>query len=295
MKFKSIFKTLSFFLIVFSTFFNVQAQVYDPVSWSFETKVINETETQLIIKATLEKDWHIYAMFLPSEDGPIATTIKFLPSNDYELIGATTESKYKTEFDPNFNMDLNFHENVALFTQTIKIKNNNPFKISGTIESMVCNAEMCLPPEEVDFSFNINGASETNTDALTLNGGVSKIIPHLPNLTVERPLSNCGQEKEEVSGSWMVFLFGFIGGLLALLTPCVFPMVPLTVSFFTKGGKDGKKGLGRAILYGFFIFLIYAALSIPFHFNTDPEVLNEIATSVWLNIIFFAVFLGVTQ
>ena len=292
MKFNFIFKPLSFFLIILLPFFNAQAQVYDPVSWSFETKVINETETQLIIKATLEKDWHIYAMFLPSEDGPIATTIKFNPSNDYELVGATTEGKYKTEFDPNFNMDLNYHENVAIFTQLIKIKNNQPFKVSGTIESMVCNAEMCLPPEEVDFSFNINGEATTATnETVASTNNVSDIIPQLPNIKLETPLSNCGQEKEEISGSWMIFLFGFIGGLIALLTPCVFPMIPLTVSFFTKGGKDGKKGLGRAVLYGFFIFIIYAALSIPFHFNTDPEVLNEIATSVWLNIVFFAVFL----
>src|SRR5690606_17723206 len=202
------------------------------------------------------------------------------------------EGKYKTEFDPNFNMDLNFHENVALFTQVIKIKNNSPFKVTGLIESMVCNNQRCLPPEEVDFSFSLNGevASVDKSDENS-NSDLSSIIPNLPNVNLDAPLSDCGEEKEEVSGSWMVFVFGFLGGLLALLTPCVFPMIPLTVSFFTKGGKDGKKGLGRAVLYGFFIFLIYAVLSIPFHFNTDPAVLNEIATSVWLNVVFFAVFL----
>jgi len=292
MNFKHFFRSIALLFIVLITSLKTNAQVYDPVSWSFETKMVSETEAQLIIKATLEKDWHIYAMFLPSQDGPIPTTITFNPSENYELVGSTTEGKYKTEFDPNFNMDLNFHENIAIFTQVIKIKNSNPFKITGLIESMVCNNERCLPPEEVEFDFSINGeVASVNQNDENASSDLSNIIPQLPNLNVDAPLSDCGTKNEEISNSWMVFLFGFLGGLLALLTPCVFPMIPLTVSFFTKGGKDGKKGLFRAVLYGFFIFLIYAVLSVPFHFNTDPEVLNEIATSVWLNVIFFAVFL----
>src|SRR5690606_38022149 len=116
-----------------------------------------------------------------------------------------------------------------VFTQKIKIKNNAPFKITGTVESMVCNAEMCLPPEVVDLSFGMNGAEDINTE-LSVSGDVSKIIPQLPNMKIDEPLSDCG-EKKEVSNVWLVFLFGFIGGLIALLTPCVFPMIPLTVSF----------------------------------------------------------------
>lgn len=279
------------FLLIYSATSSI-AQVYDPVSWSFETKKNSDTEIQLTIKASLEKDWHIYALHLPNTDGPLPTTITFVPSQDYELVGKPNEGKYKTEFDPNFNMDLNYHDNVAIFTQIVTIKNNQPFKIKGTVESMVCNAEMCLPPEVVDFEFNINGATQSNSsDSAVVTTDLSSVVPQLPNLKLDTPIGQCGDEKEEVSGTWMVFVFGFFGGLLALLTPCVFPMIPLTVSFFTKGGKEGKKGLGKAVLYGLFIFLIYAALSIPFHFNTDPAVLNEIATSVWLNVIFFAVFL----
>lgn len=289
MKFNFLKKSLTVLVVFVVSLFSLQAQIYDPVAWSYETKKINETEAELVIKATIERGWHLYAIELPSNDGPIATTIVFSPSDNYELVGKPTEGKYKTEFDPNFNMDLNYHEVEAIFTQKIKIKNNAPFRIEGTLESMVCNAEMCLPPEIVDLDFAMNGASISNAE-IGVAGDVSKIIPQLPNMKIDDPLSDCG-EKKEISNVWLVFLFGFIGGLIALLTPCVFPMIPLTVSFFTKGGKDGKKGLGRAVLYGFFIFLIYAVLSVPFHFNTDPEVLNEIATSVWLNVIFFAVFL----
>src|SRR5690606_10708436 len=102
MNFKSFFRSIIILFIVLVSALRTNAQVYDPVSWSFETKMISETEAELIIKATLEKDWHIYAMYLPSQDGPIPTTITFNPTDDYELVGETKEGKYKTEFDPNF-------------------------------------------------------------------------------------------------------------------------------------------------------------------------------------------------
>lgn len=290
MKFNFQIKSFSIILIMLVSFFNVNAQIYDPITWSSETKIINATESELIVKATLQKGWHLYALEMPKDADMLATLVNYSISNDFELVGKTTEGKYKTIYDPNLATEINYHEREAIFTQKIKIKNKAPFQIADTIAFTVCNSEMCLPPDEVAIIFNINGESVADVKESVGTNNVSKIVPQLPNLNVEKPLGNCGQEKEEISNIWMVFLFGFLGGLIALLTPCVFPMIPLTVSFFTKGGKDGKKGMGRATLYGFFIFLIYAALSIPFHFNTDPEVLNEIATSVWLNVIFFAVF-----
>jgi thiol:disulfide interchange protein len=292
MNFKSFFRSIIILFIVLVSALRSNAQVYDPISWSFEVKMINEAEAELIVKATMQKGWHLYALEMPEAAGPVNTVFNFSPSDDYEFIGKITESKYKTEYDPNLATDLNYHEREAIFIQKIKIKNTSPFKINGSIDFIVCDDERCLPPDQIEFDFSVNGevVSVDKSDENS-NSDLSSIIPNLPNVNLDAPLSDCGEEKEEVSGSWMVFVFGFLGGLLALLTPCVFPMIPLTVSFFTKGGKDGKKGLGRAVLYGFFIFLIYAVLSIPFHFNTDPEVLNEIATSVWLNVIFFAVFL----
>lgn len=270
---------------------NASAQIFDPITWDSKVNKISETEVELIIEAEIEKEWHLYAVDLPSNDGPEPTTITFEVSDNYELVGDIEEGKYISKYDPNFDMDLNFHEHKAVFKQKIKVATTDAFAINSTVAFMVCNNEMCLPPDEMAFSFNINGG-----DAAALNNqsnenivDVANIIPQIPNLNVDNPLSDCG-EKTEINSAWLVFIFGFLGGLLALLTPCVFPMIPLTVSFFTKGGKEGGKGIGRAVLYGFFIFLIYAVLSIPFHFNTDPEVLNEIATSVWLNVLFFAVF-----
>jgi thiol:disulfide interchange protein len=282
-------RILIVFLFVITSLFSANAQIYDPITWSYEVNKVSDAEADLIIKAEIERGWHLYALNLPSLEGPEPTTISLIPSEEYELIGDPSEGEFKTEYDANFSMDLNYHEKEAVFTQKIKINTTSPFIIKGMIACMICNEEMCLPPDEIDLTFSINNASSQINESADEVIDISKIVPNLPKLDLEKPLSNCG-EKKEISNIWLVFLFGFLGGLIALLTPCVFPMIPLTVSFFTKGGKDGSKGVGRAVLYGFFIFLIYAILSVPFHFNTDPEVLNEIATSVWLNVIFFVVF-----
>ena len=185
-------------------------------------------------------------------------------------------------------MELGFFEDYVEFVQIIETDKDI---IYVDYEFMVCNDVMCLPPAYIELQFDLK--TGIGVDVLDLDSGeesedLSTVIPALPNVDLEDPLGECG-DRTEASNMGMIFLFGFLGGLIALLTPCVFPMIPLTVSFFTKGDGEGK-GLGKAVLYGFFIFLIYAVLSIPFHFNTDPEVLNEIATSVWLNIIFFIVF-----
>ncbi|MFP5471370.1 MAG: cytochrome c biogenesis protein CcdA [Bacteroidia bacterium] len=284
------------------------AQIFDPVKWKFSQKQISETEVELYFEATLEKKWHLYAQKLESDLGPVPTSFVFDESKLYERVGEVKEPKAKVEFDPNFDMNLSFFENKVIFTQKIKILSSSDFTVSGYVEYMACDDEKCIFPDPANFTFKIKGVAgqsiensnldttKSNVDTAQLNPSsnfpeiksAKEIIPSLTNVDLNNPLGNCG-ETQEISNIWLVFIFGFIGGLLALLTPCVFPMIPLTVSFFTKGSQD-KKGVFRAVLYGFFIFMIYALLSVPFHFGTDPEALNEIATSVWLNMLFFAVF-----
>ncbi len=306
------------FSLIFLSIFTLSSfsQVYDPVKWKFETKKVSETEYDLIFTATIEDHWHLYSQFLDNNDGPIATSFNFDENKDCECIGKVKEGKPKVEFDPNFEMDLKFFEKKAVFTQRVKKKTDAKTAMKGWLEFMVCNETMCLPPEQIDFKFDLPGTEpETSPEKIDTSGDVkatidctnaainldtnnvdtaiavkssSSIVPELPNVDLENPIGNCGN-KSESRDIWIVFFLGFFGGLLALLTPCVFPMIPLTVSFFTKDG--GGSGFGKAVLYGFFIFMIYASLSIPFHFNADPEVLSEIATSVWLNVLFFAVFM----
>lgn len=299
-----IFLSLLFFLIIPYSF----SQIYKPVKWTASIASQNGDEAEIIFEAKIDKGWHLYSQDIP-EGGPIPTEFRFEPSTSYQLIGKVTEPKAIKEFDKNFDMTLKYFEKSAIFRQKIKILNAKDFKLNCSVEFMVCDDEKCLPPEEVDFVLQVKGAEgKSSTIPADTVSGMNKagddtiavaspeplrlakdIIPSLPLVDLNNPIGECG-ETQQISNAWLVFLFGFIGGLFALLTPCVFPMIPLTVSFFTKSSGGGK-GIYQAMLYGFFIFLIYAMLSIPFHFNTDPEVLNEIATSVWLNILFFVVFL----
>ncbi len=267
----------------------VDSEEVPAITWNYQVKDLGDKNYELIFNASIGEGWHLYSQELPSDDGPVATAFYFNEEKQ-ELIGKVEElGELITDYDPNFEMDLNYYSKSASFVQKVK---STEASLNVEFEFMVCNDVMCLPPELIEVEFDLKtlkgiNVLEKSDQVATLD--LDNVIPNLPLVDLENPEGDCG-ERKEISNVWMVFLFGFLGGLIALLTPCVFPMIPLTVSFFTKGDGGGK-GLGKAALYGFFIFIIYALLSVPFHFNTDPEVLNEVATSVWLNIIFFLVFL----
>lgn len=267
-----------------------ESQIQDPIKWNYSVNKLSEGEYELIAEATIEDTWHLYSRDIPVDAGPVPTAFVF-KDGAYTLNGALTATgNIHTDYDPNFDAELSYYTEQVIFKQ--KVKTTTPTKIEASLEFMVCNNEMCLPPEFIELEFDLaskigrNKLDNVNESTNAIN---ENVITSLPNVDLENPLGNCGEKKKDISNIWLVFLFGFIGGLIALLTPCVFPMIPLTVSFFTKG-NEGSKGLGKALLYGFFIFFIYAILSVPFHFNADPAVLSEVATSVWLNILFFVVF-----
>ncbi len=263
--------------------------VYEPAKWSF--KSVNEGEGLYTIEmtCTLDEGWHLYSQYLESDMGPVPTRFTFQLPEGYTLDGKVQEGEPKKEYDPNFMMDLSFFDGAPVFRQRINVS-GDPGKVVAGVEFMVCDDEMCLPPELQEFEVNLaTGVGQPLAyDDQDTREDISAVVPSL-DINLEAPQGDCG-EVQNYDSAWTVFIFGFLGGLLALLTPCVFPMIPLTVSFFTKGGQDTKSGIGKAVLYGFFIFLIYAILSVPFHFGTNPEALNEIATSPALNIGFFVIF-----
>jgi len=267
--------------------------ILTPVKWSAESKELGNGEYEVILTAHIDDHWHIYSQVLDNDMGPLPTYFAFNPVEGVEFIGEVQEGESIREYDPNFLMDLNFFEGQPQFVQKLKLTGDAKPIIQCSVDFMTCDDEKCLPPELVEFEVDLaTGKGKVNGLEVDPNSllKVEDIIPSLENLDLANPVNSCG-EVQEISNIWMVFLFGFIGGLIALLTPCVFPMIPLTVSFFTKGGKDKKNGIRQAVIYGLFIFIIYALLSIPFHFGTDPERLNDIATSVTLNVIFFIVFI----
>jgi thiol:disulfide interchange protein DsbD len=263
--------------------------IYEPASWTMRSVQEGDNGYVLEFTCALDKGWHLYSQHLVADAGPVPTEFSYTLPEGHTLNGATIEPTPKVEYDPNFMMDLAFFEGAPIFTQRITI-DGTPGVVSGEVLFMLCDDTMCLPPDVVEFSIDLATGlgGFVSLDAET-GKDISTIIPSLDRMDLNAPAGNCGQI-DTYDSNWAVFFFGFIGGLLALLTPCVFPMIPLTVSFFTKGGSDRSSGLGKAVLYGVFIFLIYAILSVPFHFGTDPEALNEIATSVTLNILFFIVF-----
>ena len=204
-------------------------------------------------------------------------------------------------------MKIKFFENSAIFKQRIKtISDKNT--IQGIVEFMVCDDTKCLPPTEIALVFNLEKGKSTRLVSKTSvasgivdNSGTNKLLYGIKTNDVrfsslkcqDEVKSNATEIQKGQKSLWSIFGLGFLGGLLALLTPCVFPMIPLTVSFFTKKkGQNSGSGISKALLYGFFIFAVYIILSVPFHLldSVNPDILNEISTNIWLNSIFFLVF-----
>ena len=279
------------FLLLTCLFTSVFSQIEDPVDWSFSIESISNDIYHLVIEAHIETGWNVYSQHV-EPDGPIPTSFSFIVPEGVELIDSIIESNTTTKFDPVFQMNLSSFQDKAIFKQKIKLLNDNVSVIKGELEFMACNATMCLPPDYVDmiFDFKKKDKSENllNTDDSRLKNNKYKIS----SIDLDNPIGDCGDKKGEKS-LWGIFLLGIVGGFIALLTPCVFPMIPLTVSFFTKGSEQQSKAIYNAGLYGLFIFLTYTLLSLPFHLmpNINPEVLNEISTNPWLNIAFFLIFL----
>ena len=263
----------------------------NPAVWSHEVRQLSDTEYELVFKGKIMEGWHVYSQHT-AEGGALPSEFTFEKvGEDYELVGVTEESETITEYSDIFEVDETFFKEEAIFTQKIKLLDPEVNQISVNLFYQICK-EVCLPVDEF-FQISLDGSSfvaeETSLDERSVALGESLKV----DLKNKELLQQDGvTDSEGKSNLWMIFGLGFIGGLIALLTPCVFPMIPLTVSFFTKQTKQKSKGIANALLYGFFIVLIYFLLSLPFHlFNSvDSQILNTIATNIWLNVFFFVIF-----
>ncbi|WP_397444592.1 protein-disulfide reductase DsbD family protein [Polaribacter sp. R77954] len=280
------FITLFFFLSVFLA--NAQT-AENPISINASVKKISETEYDIIFNAKLYKGWYLYSQYNPEDASlPLEITI---PDGEtgYKLVGKADEKDTFKKYSEVWEVEEIVFKDKAIITQRIQLTNKDITTIKLNFFGQVCETAcinidepftLSLTDNPIEISNTVNEKSKQLTKQLQLD---------LKNTSLLKGTSNSGSEVS--SGLFSVFFLGFVGGLLALLTPCVFPMIPLTVSFFTKQSKNKKKGIFNAILYGFFIVLIYILLSLPFHFldNLDPEILNTISTNVWLNLFFFVV------
>ncbi|ERI62273.1 cytochrome C biogenesis protein transmembrane region [Capnocytophaga sp. oral taxon 863 str. F0517] len=258
-------------------------QEENPVVWTFSQQKLSEGEYLLTFQGKIAPKWHVYSQNNP-KGGALPMVITYT-TEGIELVGDSQEEGLQKAFNDIFGVDELFFENNIRITQKVKLTDPKVTHIKGNIFCQAC-IDVCINLKE-DFVFSLDGSvaqvEQKQVDARSEDMAKSLEIPLKNKELIGKP------EKES---GWMVFVLGFLGGFIALLTPCVFPMIPLTVSFFTKQSKNRKKGIFNAFLYGFFILLIYVLLSIPFHFldNIDPEILNTISTNVWLNVAFFVIF-----
>lgn len=297
----------------------VHSQILDPVEWSTSIKKISETEYDLISKAIIDNKWHLYSQMVP-EDGPLPTVFTFEKNDAYKLVGKVKEDKGVTELDPVFDMVITYFENTATFTQRIKLTGSKGTTIKGEVEFMVCDDTNCLPPTYVDLIFKIpapaagSEASATseiagtpdNTEADNLSetsaetdegiesadASSTETAQSSDQTSKDSSLSAVQQtKKQEEKGLWTIFIVAFLFGFTALLTPCIFPMIPMTVSFFTKQSKTRAMGIKNAIIYGIAIIVIYVFLGAVVTWFFGADALNALSTNVWFNIIFFLLIL----
>ena len=263
----------------------------EPVEWSTTVERISDTEAVLHFTAAIKEKWHLYSL-KEFEDGPLPTEFTYVyDSLRIKLKGEMQSDPPKIEFDQIFEIDLPFFEKEAKFSQHLTLLDTSVDEIRGEINYQACDERVCIFRTE-PFALSLNGKAIVQSTIEITEQDKARSAALTLSLKNKALLTSGLVDENDASPLLNLFLLGFLGGLIALLTPCVFPMIPLTVSFFLKQGTSLRKGIFNALLYGGFIVVIYVLLSLPFHFldSLNPEILNSISTNVPLNLLFFGVF-----
>ena len=268
------------------------AQIQDPVQFKAEWKNISDTEAQIVFTGVIDAGWHVYSTDLP-EGGPISATFNTDQMEGLELDGKLMpEGKEIEAFDKVFDMKLRYFEEKAVFIQKLKITAANYF-IEGYLQYGSCNDENCLPPTNIEFSFSGKGTATASETAVKLTPAEETVSSNVSTADYWKPvvekLNAFGEETAQTTNQSLLFIFfaGFVGGLLALFTPCVWPIIPMTVSFFLKRSKDKKKGIRDAWTYGASIVVIYVTLGLAITLIFGASALNALSTNAVFNILFF--------
>jgi thiol:disulfide interchange protein DsbD len=311
-------------LLLSLSFFFASAQILDPVDVDFEMKDLGKGEYELIAKVRMDQGWHVYSVNTPDTSLIMGSRFEFEESENYKLIGSTLEPKPHCEYDEYYMQDLCSHEGTIRIRQKIKALSTTSFDIAGTFSYQTCNAETCLPPEYVDHTFKVKGSGassaketydedtqaqeEASNNEEASSEKADETDPDVPGEKLEidynegeDALASSESDNSEAAEKesfetetdsskrslWTTFFIAFGGGLLALLTPCVFPMIPLTVSFFTKQSKNRAKGIANAAFYGLSIIGIYTLLGFLIVRIFGSDALNLLSTNPWMNLAFF--------
>lgn len=301
MNVRKIFLSLCMLIIASTTLF---AQQINPAKWKYEVKSISDNEAELQFTVSLENNWHIYSQHT-DENGPIGLSFSFDKTNDYTLIGNVAEPKPHEEFDEMFKCTVRSFSGTVVFRQKIKINTSNDFKVTGIMSYQLCNDGSCIAPEDIDFSFNVKGAKatattaedkiielQTNTEVTEETTDTAATVAEETTAVTETISAEEPATKEGKGGSiWFIFLTSFGVGLITLLTPCVFPMIPMTINFFMNSGENRKKGMRQAMVFGLSIVFIFGVLGVLLSLIFGPQVMYLIGTHWIPNLIFFVIFL----
>ena len=287
-------KLVFLFFISLLGIFSSVAQIVNPVNWEKSIKTTSETSGEIIFTATIDDGWHMYGLELPAESGIQATTVEWNTLEGVKLVGELTPSRPAHEaFDAVMDMKLSWWEKDITLTQKFDITDKS-YKIIGNIKYMVCNDKTCQAPTKEAFEFIKGAITEpllNKNDNPAENKAKTVANSNSDQLWQPVEFSSVDTQNNEASiqglSSWLIFLGGFAGGLLALLTPCVWPMIPLTVSFFLKKSGSRKKAITNALLYGFAIIIIYLILGLAVTIIFGASALNALSTNAIFNIIFF--------
>jgi len=262
-------RTLATVVLLLAVFGASFAQMQQHITWKFSTKNLADNKVEIICEASVDEGWHVYSSDLP-ENTAIPTSIEVEENAAYSILdGITEEPKATVHYDDTYKAELKWFEKKATFKKVIQLKQEGDIIIKGYIESMICNNEECRPPEMVDFELKVSTSAPVAAELKTTDKS----------------------EDQEEESYWGIFLLAFGGGLAALLTPCVFPMIPMTVSFFTKQSSSKSAGIRNAITYGISIIVIYVFLGVVVSAVFGADTLNELSTGPGMNIFFFLLLL----
>ena len=285
------------------------AEMLQPAKWTYTVEKGKGDERTLIFSVKLDAGWHLYSQFTP-DGGPMPLNFKFEENSCYERIGKVAEPKSHQEYDSTFMINVLLFDKSATFRQKIKLKGKN-CTIKGGLDYQVCK-ESCIFQEE-EFSFKVDGANnaeegaaKSNNETPALSSDTSSTT-HIDTTTKQEASvipaaigadgleAGCGTDSDgddssSQRGIWSIFLAGLLGGLLALMTPCVFPMIPMTVSFFTKRSENKNKGIRNALFYASSIIIIYVTLGILVTVLFGSDALNDMASNAFFNMAFFIIF-----
>ena len=293
-------------ILVFFVTGNSYADVVKPVKWENSINEIDKETYEIVFKAKIDAGWHLYGLNI-AEGGPIATSFNFTEKNNIKLVGEVESSiQPEVKFDNTFEMNLELFDGSVIFKQKIKKTYDNA-SISGFIEFMACDDSRCLPPSEIEFDFNLgknstekvaelpkqeNQAPLFGTKTVDLGASVSENEPIETIAAIKADLPKENKKNQKENSLLMTFLIAILGGLGALLTPCVYPMIPLTVSFFMRGKKSKGKSISEALVFGISIILIYTTLGVLVAIFKNPNAINSVSTHWIPNLIFFIIFIA---